>query len=223
MKQLIQDMKSGETRVVEVPSPQLGPGGVLVRVEASLVSAGTERTTVQFAQSSLLAKARSRPDLVRMVLGKARRDGLLTTVEAARRRLDEPMLLGYSCAGVAIEVSEDLAGIQVGDRVACAGGGHASHAEIVSVPRNLVVKVPEHVGGEDAAYTTLGAIALHGLRLAEVQLGESVAVIGLSLVGLLAAQLARAAGYRVIGMDPAPDCSALARQLGCEATAARKR
>ena len=219
MKQLIQEMNSGQTRVVEVPSPRLGPGRVLVRVEASLVSAGTERTTVQFAQKNIVSKARSRPDLVRMVLDKARRDGLLSTLEAARSRLDEPMVLGYSCAGTVIEVAEDILDIQVGSRVACAGGGHAAHAEIVSIPRNLVAAVPEHVGGDEAAYTPLGAIALHGLRLAQMQLGESVAVIGLGLVGLLAAQLAKSAGCRVIGMDPDPDRNLLGKQLGCEATA----
>ena len=219
MKQLIQEMNSGRTRVVEVPSPRLGTGRVLVRVEASLVSAGTERTTVQFAQKNIVSKARSRPDLVRMVLDKARRDGLLSTLEAARSRLDEPMTLGYSCAGTVIEVAEDILDIQVGRRVACAGGGHAAHAEIVSIPRNLVAVVPEHVSGDEAAYTTLGSIALHGLRLARMQLGESVAIIGLGLVGLLAAQLARSAGCRVVGMDPDPDRNLLARQLGCEATA----
>ncbi len=219
MKQLIQEMNSGETRVVEVPSPQLGPGRVLVRVEASLVSAGTERTTVQFAQKNIVSKARSRPDLVRMVLDKARRDGLLSTLEAARSRLDEPTVLGYSCAGTVIAVAEDIMDIQVGSRVACAGGGHAVHAEIVSVPRNLVAAVPDHVSGDEAAYTTLGSIALHGLRLAQMQLGESVAVIGLGLVGLLAAQLAKSAGCRVIGMEPDPDRNLLGRQLGCVATA----
>ena len=219
MKQLIQEMNSGQTRVVEVPSPQLSPGRVLVRVEASLVSAGTERTTVQFAQKNIVSKARSRPDLVRMVLDKARRDGLISTLEAARSRLDEPMVLGYSCAGTVIEVAEDIVDIQVGSRVACAGGGHAAHAEIVSVPRNLVAAVPDHVSGDEAAYTTLGSIALHGLRLAQMQLGESVAVIGLGLVGLLAVQLARSAGCCVIGMDPDPDRNLLGRQLGCEATA----
>ncbi len=205
--------------VAEVPVPQPRPGMVLVRTAASLVSAGTERMVVSFAEKNLVGKARSRPDLVRQVLDKARREGLLSTLEAAFNRLDQPMPLGYSSAGVIEALGEGVEGWQVGERVACAGGGYAVHAEYAAVPVNLLARLPDEVDFEQAAFTTLGAIALHGFRLAETQIGETVAVIGLGLLGLLAAQIARAAGCRVLGIDLAPERVALARDLGLEAVA----
>jgi NADPH:quinone reductase-like Zn-dependent oxidoreductase len=155
MKQLLQNLRSGETLVAEVPLPQPRRGPVLVRTAASLVSAGTERTLVAFASKDLIGKARSRPDLVRQVLDKARREGLLTTIEAAFNRLDQPMPLGYSSAGTIVAVGDSVEGFQVGDRVACAGGGYAVHAEYVSVPRNLVARIPDGIDFESAAFTTL--------------------------------------------------------------------
>ncbi|MDP9263907.1 MAG: bi-domain-containing oxidoreductase [Acidobacteriota bacterium] len=222
MKQVYQIPKTGEMVVAEVPIPQLPPGFILVRVAASVVSAGTERTVVEFARKSVLEKAWSRPDLVRQVLDKARREGLLTSLQAATRKLDRPQSLGYSCAGTVLAVGEGVTEFKPGDRVACAGAGYANHSEAVAVPRNLTVKIHDgpglsQVGFEAAAFTTMGAIALHGFRLAESQVGETIAVIGLGLVGLLAAQIAHAAGCMVAGMDPNNRRCDLARSLGCRA------
>ena len=204
MKQLLQSVKTGETFLEDVPVPTAGPGYALVRTAASVISAGTERMVVDFAQKSLLGKARSRPDLVRQVVDKARREGLLTALEAAFNRLERPMPLGYSSAGTIVEVGEGLQGFKVGDRVACAGGGWAVHAEYAVVPQNLLAHIPEDVSFETAAFTTLGAVAMHGFRLSEARLGERVAVIGLGLLGRLTAVIARAAGCRVLGIDLDP-------------------
>ena len=217
MKQVLQNMRSGKTSVEDVPAPAPRPGMALVRTAASLVSAGTERMLVEFAEKSLVGKARSRPDLVRQVLDKARREGLRTTVEAAFNRLDQPMALGYSSAGTIVALGAGMQGFQVGQRVACAGGGYAVHAEMAVVPRNLLAPLPAGVDFESAAFTTLGAIALHGFRLAETQVGERVAVIGLGLLGLLAVQIATASGCRVIGVDLDPRRVALAKRFGAEA------
>ncbi len=213
MKQLLQNLRNGETLIVEVPIPSPQPGEILVRTAVSLVSAGTERMLVEFAEKSLLGKARSRPDLVRQVLDKARREGLATTLEAALNRLDQPMPLGYSSAGMIVALGEGLSGFHVGQRVACAGGGYAVHAEYVTVPVNLLTPLPDGVDFEAAAFTTLGAIALHGFRLAESQIGERIAVIGLGLLGLLAVGIARAAGCVVLGIDLNPRRVALAEEL----------
>ncbi len=217
MKQVLQNLRNGETQVVEVPVPQPQHGQVLVRTAASLVSAGTERMLVGFAEKSLIGKARSRPDLARQVWERAWREGLFSTLEAAFRRLDQPMPLGYASSGTVVGLGEGVEDVRLGQRVACAGGGYALHAEYVVVPRNLLAPLPDGVDFEAAAFTTLGAIALHGFRLAQVQVGECVAVIGLGLLGLLAAQIARAAGCRVIGIDLDATRVALARTLGLEA------
>ena len=216
MKTILQNYRNGDLTVMEVPPPALAPGGVLVRNAVSLVSAGTERLMVEFARKGLLGKARERPDLVRQVLSKARRDGIISTLETVRTRLDVPVPLGYSSAGTVIAVGEGVGKFQPGDRVACAGAGYASHAEIAFIPENLAVKLPDGVDFESAAFTTLGAIALQGLRLAELELGETVAVIGLGLLGILTVQLARASGCRVIGMDPNPERCRLAKQFGID-------
>jgi predicted dehydrogenase/threonine dehydrogenase-like Zn-dependent dehydrogenase len=217
MKQLLQNLRDGQAVVAEVPVPTVRPGAALVQTAASLVSAGTERTAVSFAEKSLLGKARSRPDLVRQVLDKARREGFLTSIEAAFNRLDQPMALGYASAGTIVAVGPGLEGFHVGDRVACAGSGQAVHAEYGLVPKNLLTPLPDNVDYESAAFTTLGAIALHGFRLAQPQLGERVAVIGLGLLGLLAVQIARSAGCHVFGMDVNPARVELARQFGIQA------
>ncbi len=217
MKQLLQNIKNGDTVVIDVPIPQVQPGMALIRTQASLVSAGTERMLVEFSEKSLVGKALSRPDLVRQVVDKARREGLLTTMESAFNRLDQPMPLGYSSSGVIEFVGEGMQGFKVGDRVACAGGGYAVHAEYAIVPRNLLAILPATVDYESGAFTTLGAIALHGFRLAEPQLGETVGVIGLGLLGLLAVGIAHAAGCEVFGVDLDETRVKLANELGAVA------
>jgi predicted dehydrogenase/threonine dehydrogenase-like Zn-dependent dehydrogenase len=218
MKQVLQKARTGEITVAEVPAPRLLPGCVLVRIAASLVSSGTERASSEFARKNLLQKAQARPDLVRDVIGKIRRDGLLSAVRAVRNRLDQPTALGYSSAGTVIEVGEGVQDLSVGDRVACAGANHAVHAEVACVPRLLVAKIPDAATTfEEAAFTTVGAVALHGIRTADVKLGDVVAVIGLGLLGQLTAQLLKIAGCRVLGMDIAPDRAELATSLGADA------
>ncbi len=217
MKQLLQNMRDGKTTVVETPVPSPKPGMVLVKTAASLVSAGTERMVVEFAEKSLLGKARSRPDLVRQVVDKARREGLLSTAQAALNRLDQPMSLGYSSSGTIVELGEGIQGYKIGQRVVCAGSGYAVHAEFAVVPVNLIAPLPEGVGFESGAFGTLGAIALHGFRLAQPQIGENVVIIGLGLLGLLTVGIAQAAGCRVLGIDLDPDRVALAEKMGVQA------
>lgn len=217
MKQVVQEIATGETVLLDVPVPIARPGMAVVRTAASVVSAGTERALVEFAGKSLLGKARSRPDLVRQVLEKVQREGLLTTYEAVQNRLDQPLPLGYASAGTIVEIGEGLEGFRVGDRVACAGGGFAVHAEYAIVPENLLAKLPDGVSFEQGAMTTLGAIALHGFRLGEVGVRDRVAVIGLGLLGLMAAMIARAAGCAVFGIDVDPQRVKCARDLGFEA------
>jgi predicted dehydrogenase/NADPH:quinone reductase-like Zn-dependent oxidoreductase len=198
MLQVVQSVRSGDLRLVEVPAPQIGPTEVLVATRCSLVSAGTERAVRKLASANLVEKARARPDLVRQVLRKARADGVMPTVRAVRTRLDEEMPLGYSAAGIVLEVGEAVAGIRPGDRVATGGAGHAS---VQAVSGLLATRLPEGVSDADAAFATVGAIALHGFRLSEVGPGSRIAVIGLGLVGQLASRLARAAGCEVVGID----------------------
>ncbi len=217
MKQLLQNMKNGLTTVEEIPVPTPRAGQALVKVAASLVSAGTERMVVEFAEKSLVGKARSRPDLVKQVLDKMQREGILPTLQAAFSRLDQPMALGYSSAGTIIALGPNMDGFHIGQRVACAGGGYAVHAEYNVVPRSLLTPLPDSVDFESAAFTTLGAIALHGFRLAEPQLGENICVIGLGLLGLMTIQLASAAGCRVFGVDTNPQRVQLAGQFGVSA------
>jgi predicted dehydrogenase/threonine dehydrogenase-like Zn-dependent dehydrogenase len=219
MKQLLQNMKNGKTTVEEIPVPLPRSGTALVRTAASLVSTGTERMVVEFARQSLAGKARSRPDLVRQVLDRARREGLLSTAQAALKRLDQPMALGYSSAGTVVGLGQGMSGFKVGQRVACAGNGYAVHAEYAVVPRNLLVSLPKNVDFESAAFATLGAIGMHGFRLAEPQVGERVAVIGLGLLGLLTAQIASAAGCAIFGIDLDPARVRLAVSLGLSASA----
>ncbi len=197
MKILLQHLGSGRTTLEEVPAPGVQAGHVLVRTTCSVVSPGTERMLVEFGKGNLLQKARQQPERVRQVLNKMRTDGVLPTIQTVRRKLDQPIPLGYCNAGVVIGVGEGVTGLAVGDRVASNG----PHAEIVSVPKNLVVKIPDDVRDEDAAFAPLAAIALHGLRLSEARVGETVVIIGLGLVGTLAAQWASIAGCRVIGFD----------------------
>ncbi len=222
MKQLLQNIKTGKATIEDVPMPTPREGQALVKVATSLVSAGTERMVVEFAEKSLVGKARSRPDLVKQVLDKARREGVVNTMQAAFNRLDQPMALGYSSAGTIVALGKKMSGFKVGQRVACAGGGYAVHAEYNVVPRNLLTPLPKNVDFNSAAFTTLGAIALHGFRLAEPQLGENVAVIGLGLLGLLTIQIASAAGCNVLGIDLDPKRIALASSLGLQSVSRQR-
>jgi len=212
MKQVLQDLARGGTLVLETPAPLCRPGHLRIATTTSLVSAGTERTLVDFARGSLIAKARQQPDRVREALQKARTDGLAATLEAIRSKLDQPMPLGYCNVGRVLEVGAGVTGFSVGDRVASNG----RHAEVVVVPAHLCARIDDGVGDEAAAFTVMGAIALQGLRLAEPTLGECFVVTGLGLVGLLAVQMLRANGCRVLGVDSDPARLALARRFGAE-------
>lgn len=219
MKQVWQRYKDGRLEVSEIPVPRPHPGCLLVRTMASLVSVGTEKYMLELAQKSLLGKALARPDLVRQVIAKAQAEGILEAWRQAMGRLDTPVPLGYSSAGVVIDVGPGVQGFAVGDRVACAGSGYAGHAEVVSVPVNLCVKIPEGVDFESAAFVALGGIALEAVRMARVSLGETVVVIGLGLLGQIAVQLLNAAGCHVLGMDINPQKAEMALQHGAEAVA----
>jgi len=221
VKQVLQNLQNGETIVADVPVPALKAGAALIQTAASLVSVGTERMLVSFAEKSLAGKARARPDLVRQMVDKARREGVITTLEAAFTRLDQPMVLGYSSAGTILAVGEGMSRFSVGERVACAGGNYAVHAEYALVPQNLMARIPDGVDFESAAFTTLASIALHGFRLSGCQVGERVAVIGLGLVGLLTCGIAAAAGCHVIGIDLDAQRVALAHLMGAETSVLR--
>src|SRR3989449_143102 len=197
MRQVIQHVADGAIEIADLPSPICKRGHLLVHASRTLISAGTERMLVEFGKAGLLEKARQQPDKVRMVLDKVSTDGLLPTIEAVRNKLDQPIALGYCNAGVVIEVGEGVTGFKAGDRVASNG----RHAEMVCVPSNLCAKIPDTVSDDAAAFTVLGAIALHGIRLMQPTLGEAFAVIGLGLVGLMTVQLLRAQGCRVVGAD----------------------
>ena len=201
MKQLIQNFDDGDLRMEEIPVPQVTDETVLVNTAYSCVSAGTESAMLRLARKNALNKARERPDLAKQVIEKARTDGIVPTYQAVKGRLEKPEPLGYSSAGRVVDVGADVDGIQVGDRVACAGAGYASHAEFVSVPENLVAKLPDAVALEDAAFTTVGSIAMQGIRRAEVTPGETVGIIGLGLVGQLCVGILDAYGFPTIGFD----------------------
>ena len=204
MRQISQNYKTGELAIVEVAAPRAPRRGILVETRVSLISAGTERTIVALARKNLLAKARERPDLVKRVIEKARREGPLAALDAVRAKLDLPIPLGYSLAGRVLQAGPEAPGFVLGDRVACAGAGYANHAELNVVPRNLAVKIPDGVSDEEASFVTVGAIALHGVCLVEPTLGAVVAVIGLGLIGQIAASLLSAHGCDVVGIDVDP-------------------
>lgn len=217
MKQLQQNMKNGKIAIKEIPVPVPESGFILIQNAYSLVSAGTERTSADFAEKNLLEKAASRPDLTKQVIEKAKREGIVSSLESALNRLDIPMYPGYSSAGKIIAIGNGVTGFRIGDRVACGGGNYAIHAEYCTVPKNLVVKIPDHVPFEEAAFTTLGSVAMHGIRLAVPQINETVLVIGLGLLGLLTIQISAAAGCRVLGIDISSQRVNLAQDLGCDA------
>ena len=219
MKQVLQNYRTGELTVADVPVPAVQRGRVLVRTAVSLVSAGTERMTVALGRKTLVGKARERPDLVKQVLQKAKQQGWSDAITAVRAKLDSTNALGYSAAGTVIDVGREVTVFRAGERVACAGANFASHAEVLSVPQNLCVRLPENVNFEAGAFGTVGAIALQGVRLAEPTLGESVVVIGLGLLGQITVQLLKANGCRVFGIDLDTRKTELARELRADAVA----
>ncbi|MGB3478246.1 MAG: bi-domain-containing oxidoreductase, partial [bacterium] len=216
MKQILQNFKTGVLSVDDVPVPKVQDNGLLVKNAFSLISAGTERSSVELARKSLLGKAKSRPADVKKLIKLAKKQGIRNAYKTAMNRLDTPTPLGYSSAGIVMEVGKDVQGFKVGDRVACAGGGYASHAEVIFVPENLCVKVPKGVGLDWAAFTTLGAIAMQGIRQADLRVGENVAVIGLGLLGQLSIQILKASGCRVVGIDLESDKVKLAKKCGAD-------
>jgi len=218
MKQIIQNFKTGKISLKELPSPALQGGGILVKTVNSLISIGTEKLMLDLARKNIVAKAIDRPDQAKQVIEKVRKEGLKTTYQKVLNRLEEPKPLGYSRCGEVIGVGKNGGNFRVGDRVACAGAGYASHAEIIFVPKNLAVKIPEKISFEEAAYTTLGAIALQGIRQAEPRLGDIVFVMGLGLLGLITVQLLKANGCVVIGSDIDNSKLKLARELGADHT-----
>jgi predicted dehydrogenase/threonine dehydrogenase-like Zn-dependent dehydrogenase len=217
MKTVLLSPRSGAVTVGEIPAPETAPGAVVIRNDWSLISAGTERATVSTGAQSLLGKARQRPDQVAQVLDSVKRSGLAETWRTVQERLDRPVQLGYSCAGTVLRTGDGVDDIRPGTRVAAAGARYASHAEIVAVPRNLVVPVPDGVDTQWAAFATVGAIALHGIHQAEAVPGSRIAVIGLGLVGQITLQMLRAYGYDGLGIDPDPAMVALARSAGLTA------
>ena len=215
MKQILQSFKTGEMWLAEVPAPLCKSKGVVVRTIASFVSAGTERMLAEFAKKNLVGKALQMPDQVKKVIRKMKTEGFFATLEKVQAKLDQPIPLGYSSSGIVVEAGRD-SGFNVGDPVACGGAGFANHAEYAYVPRNLTVRIPEGVSFGDASCATVGSIALQGVRQCDVRLGETVAVIGLGLMGILAVQMLKASGCRVVGFDPNPSRCKLAEEMGCD-------
>ena len=214
MKQVTQTLRTGKINIADVPVPALQDSFILVRNIASIISAGTEKTKIDMGNKNLLQKAQARPDLVKQVINKLRTEGFSKTLQTVNTRLNAPSPLGYSSAGEVLAVGGLVEGIKPGDRVACGGAGYANHAELVSVPSNLVVKIPDGVSDDEAAFTTLGSIALQGVRLAEPKLGETFLVLGLGLLGQITVQLLRANGCHVLGTDLDPKLIKLAEQFG---------
>ena len=212
MKQVVQNLRSGVLELLDVPCPALGRGQLLIQTRASLISAGTERMLVEFGQASLVTKARQNPERVKQVLDKVRADGLLPTLEAVFSKLDEPLPLGYSSAGVVIDIGPGVQDFAIGDRVASNG----PHAEMVCRPVNLCAKIPDSVSDDHASFAILGAIAMQGVRLLRPEIGETVAVFGLGLIGLLTVQMLAAGGAHVLGIDLDPQRLEMARSFGAK-------
>ncbi|MGR3179172.1 MAG: zinc-dependent alcohol dehydrogenase, partial [Candidatus Anammoxibacter sp.] len=218
MKIIAQNYGSGNLEMLEVPM-FTSFNGLLVETKASLVSVGTEKAMIDIARKSLLGKALARPDWVRQVIDKVKAEGFMEAWKQSKARLDVPVPLGYSCAGVVKEINTVDQSFCVGDRVACSGSGFASHSEWNVVPPNLSVKIPENVSFEDASYVAIGGIAMEAVKLAKVELGYKVGVIGLGLLGQLAVQILNAAGCHVIGIDVSEEKCELATENGLEAVA----
>src|SRR4030042_3549772 len=233
MKQIIQNYRTGELELSEVPVPLCSSNKILVKNMVSLISIGTERSIIELGKKSLLGKAKARPDLAKRFIDKAKKEGLVKTFKEALGRLDNPTPLGYSSAGMVIEVGENIHKFSPGDRVACIGAGYASHAEYITVPENLCTKIPirrinkerqitnndltnNYISFDEGAFGMLGIIALHGIRSAKLNYGESTAVIGIGLLGLLTVQILKAYGCKVVGIDIDPKKVDLAKSLGCD-------
>lgn len=216
MKQIIQNYRTGELELAEVPIPLCSPNKILVKNITSLISLGTERSIIELGKKSLLGKARARPDLVKRFIDKAQKEGFIKTFKEALGRLDNPTLLGYSSAGIVIEAGSNVHKFSPGNRVACIGAGYASHAEYIAVPENLCCRISDNIDFEEASFGMLGIIALHGVRCANLTFGESVAVMGLGLLGLLTVQILKAYGCKVIGMDIDSRKVDLAKRLGAD-------
>jgi len=212
LKQILQNLQTGETQLVDVPVPAVKDGHILIKTKTSLLSLGTEKMLIEFSSAGYIGKARRQPEKIRQVIDKIKTDGLLPTVQAVRFKLNTPLPLGYSNAGQVIGVGQGVSKFQVGDRVISNG----PHAEVVCVPENLCAKIPDNVGYTNAAFTVLGAIALQGIRLAAPSLGETFVVTGLGLVGLITVQLLKANGCKVIGIDVDSQKTEIARRLGAE-------
>jgi predicted dehydrogenase/threonine dehydrogenase-like Zn-dependent dehydrogenase len=213
MKQILQNLKTGETLISEVPSPQIRAGHLKIKTNVSLISAGTEGMLVDFGRSNFINKARQQPEKVVQVINKVGTDGLFSTIDTVMTRLDEPQPLGYSNVGVVTEIGDDVTGYTVGDRVVSNG----RHAEIVSVPHHLCAKIPEEVSDEMASFCVVASIGLQGVRLTQPTIGEKIVVFGLGLIGLLTAQILKANGCRVLGFDVSDERIDIARSFGIEA------
>lgn len=216
MKQIIQNYRTGELELAEVPVPLCSSNKILVKNQSSLISIGTERSIIELGKKSLLGKARTRPDLVKRFVDKAKKEGFVKTFKEALGRLDNPVPLGYSSAGAVVEVGNNVNKFSPGDRIACIGAGYASHAEYITVPENLCCKIPDNLTYEDASFGMLGIIALHGIRCAKLTFGESVAVVGLGLLGQLTVQILKACGCQVIGMDIDMSKAEISKTLGAD-------
>ena len=210
MKQIIQNLKNGETSLIEVPSPKVSRGNLLIHTTVSLISAGTERMLVDFGKAGYLAKARQQPDKVKEVLAKVKTDGLAATYEAVQSKLSQPIALGYCNVGEVVEIGLGVEGFAIGDRVISNG----NHSEVVSVPKNLCARIPDNVSDEQASFVVLAAIGLQGIRLTNPTLGEHIVVVGLGVIGLLTVQMLRAQGCRVLAIDVQDERLKLAAQVG---------
>ena len=216
MKQIVLDISSGDTKVVEVTEPVIRSGGIIVKNGFSAISIGTEKSIVNFAKKNLIGKARNRPDLFKAFVEKAKRDGLLVAYQQAHRRLEQYLPLGYSSAGIIEKISDEVKDFKIGDRVACSGAEYAWHADKFFVPKNMVAKIPDGVDLKDASFSTIASIALNGFRCANPELGHSIVIIGLGLIGLLTVQIAKSAGCKVIGIDLDERKVELASKLGAD-------
>lgn len=214
MLQIVQYQKNGKMVVEKLPAPTCLEGGILIQTAFSLISAGTEKTSVTNSQGSLLSRAKKQPDQVKLVIDTIKKQGLVSTFQRVKSKLDSFKSLGYSASGIVLESRCDE--FKPGDRVAVAGAGYANHAEFITVPKNLAAKIPENVDFSAAAYTTVATIAMQGVRQADPRLGETVAVIGLGLIGLITVQILKAAGCKVIGMDINTDLFEMAEKSGCD-------
>ena len=213
MKQIIQDLKKGDTILEEVPVPMVKSGNVLIKTTKTLVSLGTEKMLVEFGKANFLQKAKQQPDKVKMVLDKVKTDGLKPTLDAVFNKLGQPLPLGYCNVGEVVAVGKGVTEFTIGDRVASNG----NHAEYVLVPKNLVAKIPDNVTDEEAVFTVIGSIGLQGIRLLKPTFGETIVVVGLGLIGLVTAELLKANGCNVIGFDFDPEKVKIANEKGITA------